>query len=480
MDVKEVFEISPSTNIINVLGSTGYSLETAMADILDNSVAANAGKISIRFRIDNSENDEVEIIDDGTGMSLETMKQAAVIANISQFDDREDQDLGRFSMGLKSASISFCNRLYVISKEKGKTANSICLDFEEIARSQNWNAYVVDLPEYENRIQESGTVIVWKKLKFTGRSLTHIELNKKLASLEKHLSHVFSDYLLDEQVTITLNGYPIFGWDPFARSISGTKKIDCDAIQYNGRKIGVQIYILPVMSRLTDAEKSQVTGYGMIEQQGFYVYRNRRLITEGGWLNLSDVQSNSKYDYARIRIDIPNTLDEDFKVNFMKSSIVIPDSLREQFRIIARQARKESVSSAVYTKDPGRRRLKRPNDYVPVWYVKHTDNAIVLTVNEDHPILSRLTKGMPEKDRKKLFSIMAKTLPVASIQNNTLEEKEYSKEEFMALIRETFEEMIQNGIEHQDIFRKLSVTEPFCRENYKEYLLEYILEGEDG
>lgn len=479
MDVKEVFKIPPSTNIINVLGSTGYSLETAMADILDNSIAANAENISIRFSINHSENDAVEIIDDGTGMSLETMKQAAIIANISQYDDREDQDLGRFSMGLKSASMSFCNRLYIISKEKGKTMNAVCLDFEEISKSQNWNAYVVDLPEYKDRINESGTVIVWKKLKFTDRSLTNTEMNRKIASLETHLSHVFSDFLLNGRVRISLNGYQIPGWDPFARGISGTKKIDCDAIQYYGKKIGVQIYILPVLSRLTDAEKSLVTGYGMIEQQGFYVYRNRRLITEGGWLNLHDLQVNSKYDYARIRIDLPNTLDEEFKVNFMKSSIVIPDLLREQFKVIARQARKESVNSAVYTKDPARRRLKRPNDLVPVWYVKHTDNAIVLSVNEEHPILNRLTKDMPEKDRKKLFSLMAKTLPVASIQNNTLLEKEYSRDEMMILIRETIEEMKQSGVEQQEIITKLSITEPFCRENYREYLMEYILEDED-
>ena len=163
----------------------------------------------------------------------------------------------------------------------------------------------------------------------------------------------------------------------------------------------------------------------------------------------------------------------------MKSSIVIPDLLREQFKVIARQARKESVNSAVYTKDPARRRLKRPNDLVPVWYVKHTDNAIVLSVNEEHPILNRLTKDMPEKDRKKLFSLMAKTLPVASIQNNTLLEKEYSRDEMMILIRETIEEMKQSGVEQQEIITKLSITEPFCRENYREYLMEYILEDED-
>ena len=191
----ETFGIAPSTNIIDVLANSGYSLETAIADIIDNSISAGADSISISYRFNNDEDDYVLITDNGKGMTLDELKEAAILANISKNEKREEFDLGRYSLGLKSASMSFCDRLYLSSKVENGEINTICMDFDHIRNNGKWEASVVDHDLLEKNAK-NGTAVLWKKLKlYDKNSFDRNQINRKLYSLQEHLGHTFSDFI---------------------------------------------------------------------------------------------------------------------------------------------------------------------------------------------------------------------------------------------------------------------------------------------
>ncbi len=478
--IKETFEIPPSTNIIDVLGSSGYTLETALADIVDNSISAGADSISISFDVNDLGNARVIIADNGTGMSLDDLKNAAIIANVSKNAKRDEFDLGRYSLGLKSASMSFCNKLYVISKREGNDPNSICIDFAYILRENKWSASVVEKPEYENKLKDSGTIVLWEDLKFVDAdTFSRKQLNQKLFSIETHLSHTFSDYIMNKNLKIKMEKDMIEAWDPFMLHLDSVKCLDVDPISYKGSKIEIKPYILPVYSSLPAKEQLRMKGRGMSEQQGFYIYRNGRLINEGGWLNLPGMTVDNKSQYARIRVDIASHLDDDFKVNFMKNSLEIPDRLKSSFLDVAKLARKESLNSYAYKKNPTLKRKRKNKDNIPVWNVHTSDNSISLNINTDHPIIKELTKNMSLKEQKKLFSLLSKNLPVARIQSGIVKDKEYRNSEMMELIDETYNELKNSGMNDNDIKKKMISIEPFSLEKYRFLLLEYFIKGDE-
>lgn len=474
-NIKGSFEVSPSTNIIGVLGSSGYSLETALADIVDNSIAAKATKIQLKFNIKNSADDTVMILDNGFGMSLDTMKKAAILAHTGKEEKRNVEDLGRYSLGLKSASMSFCDRLYIISKEKDKEANSIIMDFEEIIKNHTWNAYEASIPEYESLIGESGTIIVWKKLKIiNSNQFDRRLLNEKIASVEQHFSHIFSDYLKKNIIQIYIEKNRIMPWDPFMLCLDNTKIVSSSSIIYKGEKIETTTYILPVASSLTEQEQRTLIGKGLGEQQGFYIYRNGRIISEGGWLNLAGLTIDNKSQYARIRVDIPTNLDEDFKVNFMKNSIEIPEELKSQFIKIAKIAKRESLHNYAYMKNPSFKKERKKKDVIPVWSVTNTDKGIYLTINENHPIILEITKELSIRNRKKLFSLLSKNIPVDRVQSNDFNNKGYTEQEINQLLAETYESLKSDGLSLEDIQHKMSNMEPFNQELYFSYLVDFF------
>lgn len=159
MSIKETFSISPGTNIMDVLGHSGYTFNFAIADLVDNCIAAHATQIKIYFDLSTSK-PYLYICDNGEGMSLQKLKDAAIIGFKDISEQRDKTDLGRFSTGLKSAAKSICNNLYVCSKESGKDANTIQLDFGHIKRDQRWEAFIISNSEYEKTIREHGTVVV--------------------------------------------------------------------------------------------------------------------------------------------------------------------------------------------------------------------------------------------------------------------------------------------------------------------------------
>ena len=118
-----VIPVVPSTNLLSVLAQAGYSLPSAIADLLDNSIFKGAHNITIDFERKGEES-EVIISDDGLGMDRDGLIEALTLAPHSMEEERDFNDLGRFGVGMKTASFSFCKTLRVESKVEGKTPNA--------------------------------------------------------------------------------------------------------------------------------------------------------------------------------------------------------------------------------------------------------------------------------------------------------------------------------------------------------------------
>lgn len=470
MQQRESFSISPGTTIMDVLGHSGYSFNAAIADLIDNSLAAKATKVDLYFNF-RAKCPYLYIKDNGLGMSLLKLKEAAVIGFEEISKERKIDDLGRFSTGLKSAAKSFCNNMYICSKQVDVPANTIQLDFQHIKSSKKWEAFVVTKPEIEALIGNQGTVVYCTDLTVFD-DFNDSNIYGLIDDLEVSLSHVFGKYLLAQKVEISIQCHeskPITlqGWNPFdLPNNKSTKTIYERKIDYKDysplgdNSIIVKAYVLPVFANLDSIDQQYIKGRGLINQQGFYVYRNERLISEGGWLNLPDLELDDKSKYARIEVNILSNLDEMFKINFSKNSLTVPVGLQKIFKDIAKKVRAESRKSANYLKHPELKpRLK--SDDTKVWVTSHSAVGTVLSVNGEHPLIEKLCMSMSQSDRNKLFKLLSQTIPIRTIQEQNLNTESYSERDILELTESMYNTLKQQGLSLSEIKKKIATVEPF-------------------
>lgn len=469
--MKKSFAINPSTNMLDVLGHSGYTFDAAIADIIDNSISAKAKNISICFDV-KKEKTTLYILDDGEGMNLEKLHQCIVPAYQDIDEIRSDDDLGRYSLGLKSASKSFCNQLYVCSKTVNGNANTVELDFEHIKKSHKWEAFEIDYFEYSNLIGEKGTIVFWDNVNFKN-STNRLDDNvvyEIFDQLEISLSHIFGKYIIEDGLNIyifssksTKNKKKICGWNPFyLQENKDTAVVSEKEISFNGSKIVVNSYILPVYSNLSKVDQDYMVGKGLIEQEGFYIYRNKRLIQEGGWMDLPNIKSDQKCEYARIEVNIGTNLDKEFDVNFSKFKVIIPNELIKDFTEIANYARTKSRKNYEYVKNPELKPgLKKKKDNIPVWQTHKTDDGIKLNINLDHPVLKQILSKLTQSERKKVTSLISKTLPISMLQSQGGVEDKFEEKDIKDLIKDTYIEMRKVTDNISEIKKKMFKTEPF-------------------
>ncbi len=471
VEVLDSFDITPNTNLLDVLGHSGYTIQSAIADIIDNSITAKAHNIWVSMEFQDGD-PTISIVDDGYGMSLDKLKQASIIAFKNMLEERSVTDLGRFSTGINSASASMCDKLFIQSKVDGDKAHTILLDYESM-RQNGWICNVVNFSKDFLR-SSSGTAIVWDKLKDIAKANSQIDFFNKIAAVEKHLSHVFNDYLNDG-INIYVNGHLVKGWDPFFIHNPKTTIIYDEFIEYRKSKIGVKVYILPPYNNLSADDQAYMRGYGLSDQQGFYIYRNRRLIKEGGWLGLDELSISNKYDYSRIRIDIDSSLDFLFNPNFLKNEIFIPDDLLPLLKKIAAKARNESRKSFNYMRAPSIVRAPKTEKHIPVWNCKNTSDGVIISINEDHPIIKSIIKSMKESDKNRLFKLLSKNIPIGEIGRSGLSKKQNSYTNLLQEMNDMYEKLKEDGLSNPEIMKKMSSCEPFCLDdNYISDLIDFF------
>ena len=478
--MKKTFSINPSTNMMDVLGHSGYTFDAAIADIIDNSITAHAKNVTIYFEL-KKDNVIVYILDDGDGMDVDKLHQCMIPAYQDINDIRDDDDLGRYSLGLKSASKSFCNQLYVCSKVKNGKPVTVELDFEHIKKNNVWEAFELDSFEFENEIEEHGTLVLWNDVIFknTSTRLDDFLVYDIFEKLEKSLSHTFGKYILEDGLNIYIKSYKssekikVAGWDPFYLPTNkNTSLISNKTLKINNKSIDINTYILPTFSNLDKDDQEYMMGKGLIEQQGFYIYRNKRLIQEGGWLSLPTISADQKCAYARIEVKIGTNLDKEFDVNFSKCQINIPNELINSFTEIAQYARKNSRKNYDYVKNPsGKATIKKKTD-IKVWKTYKTEDGIKLAINLEHPVIQQVFEKLTPNEVKKLTNLITKTIPINMIQTQGGLEEKYNEIDIKELIKETYEDLAYKGFDLASIKKQMYKTEPFNM--YIDELIEFF------
>lgn len=407
-------KVSPyAPTLIESMRSVGYSLPSAIADIIDNSISAGAKNISVRY----SPHDDpyVAILDNGTGMEPAELTQAMRHGSRDPWGIRAETDLGRFGLGLKTASLSQCRKLTVISL-KNNTIAVRCWDIDLIIKREDWILYVPEPEEIEDlplfkalQNQGHGTLVIWQQLDrlCAGESSIVKALSEKMDSVREHLALVFHRYLSAEGATsrieIRLNENPVIPVDPFLSSHPAIQPLQDELIEVENHTVLIKPYILPHISKLTPAELRQAGGEeGLRRYQGFYIYRNRRLIIWGTWFRLARQEELSKL--ARVRVDIPTALDHLWTIDIKKSTAHPPEEVRQNLRRIIDKI--VGTSRRVYTY---RGRSTNNDKLVHSWTRMEARDGISYIVNRRHPLVSAFTDRLSADDIK-LFELVLETL----------------------------------------------------------------------
>lgn len=397
--------------LIESMRSVGYSLESAIADLIDNSISAGATTIDIQFRPFGAP--YLAIIDDGEGMAPDEITEAMRHGSRNPLDVRSESDLGRFGLGLKTASLSQCRKLTVISLKDG-TLSARCWDLDFVAEREEWLLRVPDSLEEIRSLPHvaeldawgRGTIILWQELDRLAAGERSVEsaLGSKMDQVRDHLSLVFHRYLAGEpgrqKIAISINNNPVQPVDPFLTSHRATQLLPEEEFNVEGQRIVVRPYILPHISKLS-AEELELAGgeEGLRRNQGFYVYRNRRLIIWGTWFRLTRQEELTKL--ARVRVDIPNALDHLWTLDIKKSCAYPPEVVRANLRRTVERIAEGSRRTYTY------RGRKTQNDGVlHAWNRIQGRDGIFYQINRDHPALGSLLDSLDQQKRGLLESVL--------------------------------------------------------------------------
>ena len=369
-----------------------YDLSAALADLIDNSIKARAKKVSVDF--EPTGNDVVvRITDDGSGMTAEELIQAMRPASSNPNEKRDADDLGRFGWGLKSASFSQARVLTVVTWKK----NSICSAQWNLDDIEDWGMDFLEGDDAKKLLllepaTKSGTEVIWRSCaRFSdGLDDIRLELDDLIDTARTSLALTFHRYLSGEEgrrLEIDLNSNPVDPLDPFFEKHPATQRIEAEKIRMKGLgSLTVQPYILPHFSKLDPKEIEMLDGgEGMIRNQGFYVYRNRRLIIHGTWFRL--LHHNELSQLTRVKVDLPNSMDQQWHITLDKSGAQLPANLKQHLRKIVSKFNRRSISVQRKKGVP----LKFSNS-VPVWERMLRKGVVSYKLNRDHPILAAVGK----------------------------------------------------------------------------------------
>lgn len=389
--------------LIESTRAIGYSLEAAVADIIDNSIAAGARNVDIFFfPIDNA---YIAILDDGIGMSSDELNCAMQYGSKNPTAARDEKDLGRFGLGLKTASLSQCRSLTVITKQ-GNSIEGRRWDLDHIAQAESWSLLVLGEEEINRapqiemlRSYQSGTLVVWQNFDRLKAGEINFEqvLGRKIDSVREHLALVYHRYLSGEKgltkFKLNINGSRVQPKDPFLIGKSN-RPMDDEILIVRNEKILVRPYILPHTSQLSKEEIDALGGKeGLRAQQGFYVYRNKRLLVWGDWFRMMRKGDLSKL--VRVQIDIPNTLDDLWTLDIKKSAAIPPAEVRLNLKNIIEKLAGYSKRTWTYR---GKKEIS--DDISHVWNrLKTRNGGYVYEINKETPVLVRLLSNYPEAKR---------------------------------------------------------------------------------
>jgi hypothetical protein len=458
--------------LMQSLRSVGYTTAAALADLVDNCIAANARNVTICLAT--AQEPFVAIVDDGHGMGDAALVAAMRFGSRDPRDPRVGMDLGRFGLGLKTASLSQCRRLVVASLQD-RQLSLASWDVDECEQKGIWWLGRPDKSTIPNEVLDllsaygQGTAVVWQKLDrlaATGGSDPRRAIETAIDDAADHLAMVFHRFLGGEigmGLEITINNRPLQRLDPFLEGHVRGQVLHTETFTIDGQKVTVSPFVLPFPSKLKPTELDRAGGRESLKTgHGFYVYRGGRLVVPGGWFRI--VPSDDLIRLARVRVDVPVELDHIWKVDIRKTIVEPPPALRPHLRRIVGDVTIRSRRVYTYKGNP-----RHDIDRVPLWR-RHElkDGAAAWRVNREHPVVASILSQDADVDR--LLRLLEGALPVHDIHlhiNNDLpvaEEEGISEAELEVLVGRMISVFQDQPSVVQQILDRLPITDPFSRD----------------
>jgi hypothetical protein len=440
--------------LIKSIAEQGYSLESSLADLMDNSVSANADKIEVLIKMD-QEPFTLFVADNGDGMDEEALKANMHFPSNSPEDKRNRFDLGRFGLGMKTASFSQTRCFTVLSRKKGtKQYNGRTWDVNYLKQTGKWMLIVNSDQEIELLLDqyrslsdghlnpfekfEANTIVVWQGLyKFEN----YLEKENRQSALKKQLTEVTADYLslvfhryMERKVSplnIRINNNRISAFNPFPTTIPDFRPIEYKQRHFSTDTIKIEGFVLPSRS-IGESQGISIwttKNRSLMDMEGIYIYRSDRLIHFGGWNGL--IKKAPRLQLARLRVEIGNSVDHLLHLNVAKSQIEIPHDLTTAFEKyideLKMQAEREFFNRGIREFSSNSKK-----DNVKLFERKASNKGTLLELNSNFPLLKSL---MSELHREQLTKLNV----VIRMVNTRINE-----------IRQTHEEQSFVGIEEKD------------------------------
>ncbi len=417
---KKTHEKTPHAKMLLIaLRSVGYTNETAIADILDNSVSGAATEIELYFDWDNR---RMIIADNGFGMDYQELMDAMEIGSADPNEMRPSEDLGRFGLGMKTAAFSMAKNLLVISKKNSIVSNAEW-NLDTVADKDEWRISEYDASEMSVILEsvnpytqynnwEQGTLIIISEL---DRLIdeANIEKSKKnfykmIRKIKSHIAITFHRFMEEDELKISVNGNEIEPWNPFWIKSPSTMELAREELFDGKNEVIVEPYILPHKNKFNseDEYKDAAGAKDWRGHQGFYVYRNRRLLVYGTWFG--KFKKEPAYNLARIKLDMSADSDFEWNIDIKKSKATLPVAIEEQITQIAYLAIEKSV--AVYNSRGVYNRKNTANN-TSLKYVweqrKNISGNYMFYLNKKHPMLLKILSEMDEDAQKELKTYLS-------------------------------------------------------------------------
>lgn len=480
-------EIAPRPgDLVESLRDFGYTLPSALADLVDNSLTAEASAIDVSLEANGSDS-YIAVVDNGHGMDQNTLVEAMRMGTKGPLAARSDNDLGRFGLGMKTASLSQGKRLTVITRTAGEATLVRRWDVDHVRGSGKWEllteATRIGAPFVEtvNNMQSGTAVIIEHLDRATYLKVPAGDVNqhfgRSLDAVRQHLAMVFHRFI-ESGVTITLGSTALTAWDPFLKPKS--TKLPTERFTLLGKTIDIIPYILPHHSHLTDEEHKDAAGpNGWNAHQGFYLYRCKRLILPGSWLNLN-LRKEEHLKLARIQVDLPNSMDSDWHLNVTKSQVAAPAALRDEFARVALNVRTQAGNVYRFRGERHAPASGPPQRFL--WKRIETNGTVRYRIDRTHPIVQALLHGGCEHAGLlgEVLELIERMIPIAtmlqepvkSIEGAALEIDDKLLERFVDLVLHAEHFLVHAGKSPAEARQIVLSAEPFGR--FRDILLQQL------
>lgn len=409
-------DVTPNPEyLIKSIAEQGYSLESALADLIDNSISANANQVEILIKTDH-EPFTLYLADNGDGMDEETLKLSMHFPSTSPDNERATFDLGRFGLGMKTASFSQTRKFTVLARKKGTTEYKARTWDLNALKNNEWRLIVNTTEEIEAIVQdyrlkskdnlnqfedfEPNVIVVWYGLY---KYEDYLEERNRKKALTREITEVTTDHLAlvfhrfmeqkDNPLQLRVNNILLEAFNPFP------EQHDLRAVEFKQKGFGndsikLEGFVLPTRS-IEETKESDITIWttryrSLQDMEGIYIYRANRIIFFGGWNGL--IKKAPRLQLARLRVEIGNSVDHLLHLNVAKSKVIIPHELKDAFESYINDL-KEEATKEFYNR--GTKKFPKKSEQSQSLFVRNASNkGVVLEVNMGFPILESLNKSL--------------------------------------------------------------------------------------